>query len=145
MALQAFADHCFHPTMTAERAKKLLGSTGARFDFYDLDPLYSRNAISRPNGRPITQGTDRRCEVSFDGDQATQARDAALSGLDVEGIDMPAAVPPNYTKTQVTSLLAARHLNPRRIAVVHTGTRNGANRVETFLSVERLLELDVNP
>ena len=39
-----------------------------------------------------------------------------------------------------TSLLGARRLNPRRVAVVHTGTRPGPNGIETFLNVERLTD-----
>jgi hypothetical protein len=140
-ANSAFAAHCFSPFMTAERAEEVLASTGARVDFYDLDP-FSNVAPSPVTGRPATQGTDRRCEVSFDGDHGDLAASAAVAGLEMEGIRTEAPLPDRYQPTDGTVLLAARQLNPRRIAVVHVGTRPGPNGVETFLMVERLTPLE---
>jgi hypothetical protein len=37
-----------------------------------------------------------------------------------------------------TEFVAARYLNPNRIAVVQVGTRLGPNGIETFINVERL-------
>lgn len=137
MASMAFARNCFSPFMTAARAEEVLASTGARVDFYDFDPLSGGDA-SRIVGRAATQGTDRRCEVAFDGDYAELATSAAVTGLDMEGIATEAPVPDLYQPTDGTALLAARQLNPRRVAVVHVGTRPGPNGVETFLFVERM-------
>ena len=137
-ATGAFATHCFSPYMTAARAQEVLAATGARVDFYDLDP-FSNAAPSPVTGRAATFGTDRRCEVAFDGDHAALAVTAAIAGLDAEGIATEAPVPDRFEPTQGTALLAARRLNPRRIAVVHVGTRTGPNGVETFLNVERLM------
>lgn len=137
MASMAFARNCFSPFMTAARAEEVLASTGARVDFYDFDPLSGGDA-SRIVGRAATQGTDRRCEVAFDGDYAELATSAAVTGLDMEGIATEAPVPDLYQPTEGTALLAARQLNPRRVAVVHVGTRPGPNGVETFLFVERM-------
>ncbi|WP_341862715.1 succinyl-CoA synthetase subunit beta [Gymnodinialimonas sp. 57CJ19] len=137
MASMAFARNCFSPFMTAARAEEVLASTGARVDFYDLDPL-SNGPTSPVVGRPATPGTDRRCEVAFDGDYAPLATSAATTGLDMEGITTEAPVPENYTPTEGTALLAARQLNPSRVAVVHVGTRPGPNGLETFMLVERL-------
>jgi hypothetical protein len=140
-ASQAFADHCFSPFMTSERAQEVLAATGARVDFYDLDPL-SGGPVSPVTGRARTEGTDRRCEVAFDGDHAGRAVEAAVSGLAAEGIATGAPVPASYAVTDGTALLAARQLNPNRVAVVHVGTRPGPNGTETFLLVERLIPRD---
>lgn len=142
MASMAFARNCFSPFMTAARAEEVLASTGARVDFYDLDPL-SNGPTSPVVGRAATQGTDRRCEVAFDGAYAELATSAATTGLDMEGITTEAAVPDGYVATEGTALLAARQLNPRRVAVVHVGTRPGPNGPETFLLVERMMPSEV--
>lgn len=139
-AIRAFADHCYHPTMTADRAEEFFGPTGARFDFYDLDPFISKNPVSPVTGQAQTPTTDRRCEVSFDGDFAADARKAAKAGLEAEGITDGAPLTAIHQSIEGTKLLAARKLNPRRIAVVHVGTRPGPNGVETFMNVERLTE-----
>jgi hypothetical protein len=135
----AFADNCFSPFMTAARAAETLVAPGVRVDFYDLNPFSSADP-SPVTGRAATPGTDRRCEVAFDGDHGTLAAQAAVTGLTTEGIETDAPLPTTHSNAGVpgTTLLAARFLNPKRIAVVHTGTRPGPNGVETFLLVERL-------
>ncbi len=140
-ASAAFAQNCFSPFMTAARAEEVLVPSGARVDFYDLDP-FSDVAPSPMTGRAATIGTDRRCEVAFDGSFADMAASAAVAGLEMEGIDTEAPLPDRYQPTDGTTLLAARQLNPRRIAVVHVGTRPGPNGVETFMFVERLMPLE---
>lgn len=140
-AASAFAAHCFSPYLTAARAQEALASTGARVDFYDLDPFSSAD-VSPVMGRPATPGTDRRCEVAFDGDHGDMAASAVLAGLAAEGIRTDAPLPDRYQPTEGTVLLAARALNPQRIAVVHAGTRPGPDGVETFLTVERLTPLE---
>ncbi|GAB5448637.1 succinyl-CoA synthetase subunit beta [Gymnodinialimonas sp.] len=137
----AFASHCFSPFMTAERAQEVLASPGVRVDFYDLDPFSSADP-SPVTGRAATPGTDRRCEVAFDGDHARLAASAAVAGLEMEGIDQTSPVPDRYERTDGTELLAARRLNPRRVAVVHVGTRPGPNGIETFMLVERMTPLE---
>lgn len=134
----AFAAHCFSPFLTAARADEVLAAPGVRVDFYDLDP-FSNAAPSPVTGRAATVGTDRRCEVAFDGDHADLAASAAVAGLQTEGITTDAPLPDRYQPTEGTVLLAARQLNPRRIAVVHAGTRPGPNGIETFVLVERLM------
>lgn len=137
-ATKAFANNCFSPFLTATRARTRIGATGARFDFYDLDP-FSNVDPSPARGRALTQGTDRRCEVSFDGDFSALAVQAAVDGLAAEGINTPAPVPASFAEADGTALLAARQLNPARVAVVHVGTRQGPKGIETYLLVERLL------
>ncbi|WGH80088.1 succinyl-CoA synthetase subunit beta [Jannaschia ovalis] len=124
--------------MTAERAEALLAPSGARVDFYDLNPGFA--AAPTPATTQVTPGTDRRCELAFDGDRGGDAAQAAAAGLSAEGIDADARLPPTHADAALpgTTLLAARALNPRRLAVVHTGTRPGPNGTETFLNVERL-------
>lgn len=139
-ASAAFAAHCFSPFMTADRADAVLAASGARVEFYDLDP-FSSTAPSPVVGRAATPGTDRRCEVAFDGDFADLAASAAAAGLAMEGIATVAPLPDRYQPTGGTALLAARYLNPRRIAVVHVGTRPGPAGIETFLMVERLMPI----
>ena len=137
-AMAAFADHCFRPTMTAERAERVLTPNAARVDFYDLTPFVANNAPSPAKIRPVTPGTDRRCEVSFDGAHVDDAVAAVARGLDAEGIRTEAAVPPGFAAHPGTEYIAARALNPRRLAVVQVGTRPGPNGVETYMNVERL-------
>jgi len=140
-AAGAFAAHCFSPYMTAARAQEVLAATGARVDFYDLAP-FSDAAPSPVTGRAATDGTDRRCEVAFDGAFGEMAASAAVAGLAQEGIRTEAPLPDRYAATEGTVLLAARALNPRRIAVVHVGTRPGPDGIETFLTVERMTPLE---
>lgn len=137
LAMERFAAHCFSPYLTAEAAKAL-ATDDIRVDFYDLQPFVAGRAISPVTGRAATTGTDRRCEISFDGTRADDAAAIATHALEAEGIRTPAALPPSHTRTSGTSLLAARRLNPSRIAVVHTGTRPRTDTLETFLLVERL-------
>lgn len=135
--LAAFAAHCFSPFLTADTAQANIASTGARVDFYDLNPF---SDVAPTPGTNVTPGTDRRCEVTFDGDYGADAAQMAVRGLDIEGIRTEAPVPDVHANAALlgTTLLSARFLNPSRIAVVHTGTRPGPNGTETFLSVERL-------
>jgi len=138
LAAQAFAQNCFSPYLTASKAREVLGATGARHDFYDLDP-FSNAAPSPAFGlRPATRDTDRRCEVSFDGNHAALAVEMAQNGLQAEGIRREAPTPDTHKPVAGTELLAARYLNPKRVAVVHVGTRQGPNGIETFMNVERL-------
>lgn len=135
--MAVFAANCFSPHLTADVARAVVGPTGARLDFYDMQP-FSAPAPSSTDGRAPTPGTDRRCEVAFDGDHGAAAAEVAAAGLDAEGIRTEAPLPASHTDTPGTTLNGARFLNPRRIAVVQTGTRPGPNGIETFLLVERL-------
>lgn len=136
--ISAFTAHCFSPLLTASKASEVFNFANLRFDFYDLDPF--TNAAPSPAGTTATPGTDRRCEVSFFGDYTTDAVEAVTTRLQREGITTPAELPATHEhlRTDGTALLAARRLNPRKIAVVHVGTRPGPGGVETFLNVERL-------
>lgn len=135
-ALTAFAANCLSPRLTADVAMDRFGSAGARHDFYDLAPF--PNVPPSPAATPVTPGTDRRCELSFDGDAGAKAAETATLALAAERIATQAPLPPTHMPLPGTTLLAARALNPARIAVVHTGTRPGPDGIETFLSVERL-------
>lgn len=137
-AARAFAENCFSPYLTARKAQDRIGGTGARYDFYDLKPFTNAAPAPALGPRPATEGTDRRCEISFDGQHTDLAVHFALAGLTREGINTEAPVPNTHAPLPGTELLAARRLNPRRVAVVHVGTRPGPNGVETFLLVERL-------
>jgi len=136
-AMSGFASHCFSPYLTAQKASARLGLEGVRLEFYDLDP-FSSVAPSPVLGRVATKGTDRRCEVAFDGNHAQQAAKTAVDALLAQGIVTPSDVPNTFEAISGTELLAARQLNPRRVAVVHVGTRAGPNGIETFMTVERL-------
>ncbi len=137
-AARAFADNCFSPYLTAPKAAEVFGAANVRYDFYDLDP-FSNAAPSPAYGlRPATPGTDRRCEVSFDGNHTSLATEIARNGLLAQGLTRDVPLPGTHAERDGTALLAARRLNPRRIAVVHVGTRPGPNGTETFMSVERL-------
>ena len=135
--MDLFAQNCFSPFMTAGKAGKTFALSGTTYDFYDLAPFSS--AAPSPATRPITPGTDRRCEIAFPGNHAEKAATAAAEALQNEGITTPAPLPAAYATTQTTTLLAARKLNPRRTAIVHVGTREGAQGTETFMLVERLV------
>lgn len=137
-AMTLFADNCFSPFMTANKAETLFTVAGVSYDFYDLDP-FSSAPPSPAQGRDVTQGTDRRCEIRFDGSYGPEAMQTAIAALKAEGIRTPGDVPAYFTRTKTTYLLAARRLNLRRVAVVHVGTREGPAGIETFMLVERLL------
>lgn len=138
-----FSQQCFSPFLTADRLSAAVAATdaaGLRVDFYDLTP-FSDVAPSPILGRAGTVGTDRRCEVAFDGAHGDDASDVAGTALAREGIVTPAPLPQTHASAKLdgTTLLAARYLNPIRVAVVHTGTRQAADgATETFLMVERL-------
>lgn len=134
-ALDAFARNCFSPHMTAARAEQEL-APHARHDFYDLMPFSAPQPS--PADTEVTPGTDRRCEVAFDGDYGQAAAETAVAALEAEGIRTEAPVALSARAEESTTLRGARFLNPARIAVVETGTRPGPNGIETFLRVERL-------
>ena len=140
-AIKAFADNCFNPYLTAETAKSKFASSGARVYFYDLHPFSAAQA-SFASGRAITQDTDRRCEVSFDGIHTNAGIKGVKTGLSQEGLTKNFDVPGGFPKLQGTEFIAARQLNPNRAAVVQVGTRQGPNGIETFINVERLIPLD---
>lgn len=142
-AMQNFASNCFSPYLTATKAAKRLVTLGVRSEFYDLDP-FSSVPPSPVTGREASVGTDRRCEVAFNGNYATRAAKTAADALIRQGIETRADLPTNYAPTDGTELLAARQLNPRRIAVVHVGTRQGPEGIETFMTVERLTPSELN-
>ncbi|MEL7025604.1 MAG: succinyl-CoA synthetase subunit beta [Pseudomonadota bacterium] len=123
--------------MTATRAETTLGLPGVRYDFYDTDPFTSA-APSPATTRAVTPGTDRRCEVSFDGSATDAAISAVAAGLEAEGIRTPADVPATFQRIPGATFIGARRLNPHKIAVVQVGTRPGPNGTETYLNVERL-------
>ncbi|MEM8850427.1 MAG: succinyl-CoA synthetase subunit beta [Pseudomonadota bacterium] len=137
-ALDAFAQTCFSPYLTAETAQTAISPSGARHDFYDLAPF--SDVPPSPAAIEVTPGTDRRCEVALDGEHGQAAADIAKAALTAEGITRDTPLPATHTDAKLpgTTLLAARFLNPTRIAVVHTGTRPGPHGPETFLTVERL-------
>lgn len=136
--MSVFADNCFSPFLTADRARRAFNLANLRHDFYDLDPF--SDVEPSPAMGDVTPGTDRRCEVAFDGDYGTRAAERAVTALAQEGILTEAALPSTHetASTDGTVLLAARQLNPTRIAVVHVGTRPGPYGIETFMTVERL-------
>jgi hypothetical protein len=136
VAPAAFAANCFSPFLTADTAAERLAP--ARVDFYDLRPLRAGTPVSEPVGRPVTPGTDRRCEVAFDGAHVEDGTHAVRSGLQREGIVTEAAVPAGFPTQPGADFVAARYLNPDRIAVVQVGTRPGPDGIETFINVERL-------
>lgn len=139
---KAFADHCFSPHLTAETAQANIGPTGARIDFYDLRP-FSAAAPSPVTGRALTPGTDRRCEVAFDGADPTTAFNWLYTGLKYEGLlRNTAEVPKDFAAQSGTTFIAAAKLNPNRIAVVQVGVRGASDMPETFINVERLIPLD---
>lgn len=138
---RAFADHCFSPYLTAATADKAVADTSARMDFYDLRPFSS--AMPSPvTGRAATAGTDRRCEVSFDGRAPAEAADWIGVGLAQEGLtDRFVPVPGGFALLSTTAFSGAAQLNPDRIAVVQSGVRSGPNGPETYMNVERLTPL----
>ena len=64
--------------------------------------------------------------------------ETVAAALAREGILTDAEVPDGFQRQEGTEFIAARRLNPRRIAVVQVGTRPGPGGTETFLNVERL-------
>lgn len=139
---RAFADNCFSPYLTAETAINAVRPTGVRLDFYDLRP-FSSAPPSPVTGRAATPGTDRRCEVAFDGRAPAQAADWIGKGLAQEGLsDRLVDLPEGFPLIDGTTFKGAAQLNPNRIAVVQAGVRAGPNGPETYMNVERLNPLD---
>lgn len=136
-ALVAFRDVCFSPFLTAATAQTAFDLPGIRAEFYDLDP-FSNAAPSPVTGRAATPGTDRRCEVAFDGVRLQDAYLAVAQAVETEGLDRKVPVPSEFVAQSGAYMVDARQLNPNRIAVVQVGLRPGPNGQETFLSVERL-------
>jgi len=141
LGFKTFSQHCLSPHLTRpvlDREEEAIAS-GVRFDFYDLLP-FSAAQVTPVTGRVATAGTDRRCEVSFDTDASAGAAKVAVDALERERISDETPLPSTHADAALpgTTLLAARKLNPQRIAIVHTGARPGANGIETFLMVERL-------
>ena len=140
---RAFADNCFNPRLTAATAQDTLGPSGARIDFYDLDP-FTNAAPSPVTGRALTQGTDRRCETAFYGFDPQIATQWVRTGLMQEGLaDKTADIPDAFPLMEGSFFSAAAQLNPNRIAVVQVGVRETAQgRQETYMNVERLTPLN---
>lgn len=142
---KAFADHCFSPYLTAQTARDTLSPSGARIEFYDLRP-FSSAAPSPVTGRARTPGTDRRCEVAFDGADIDKALGWLETGLEQEGLlNKQAEVPLGFVPQDGAVRIAAAQLNPNRVAVVQVGTRTGPNGDETFMNVERLVPTQDKP
>lgn len=137
-AAMAFAAHCFSPFLTATRAAQVLASEGVRVDFHDLDPL-GDVPPSPVTGRAATPGTDRRCEVAVSGHAVETGIAAVRDGLAREGIDRAVETPATFPAQPGHAFIAARQLNPQRIAVVQVGTRPGPEGIETYVNVERLV------
>ena len=137
-AFQAFYDNCLNPRLVRSDLDGLTDQ-GIKVDFYDLNP-FSAPAITPATGRAATPNTDRRCEIAFDAELGADAADVAVEALQNERIMTQTPLPLTHTNAGLpgTTLLAARKLNPKRIAVVHTGTRPSDSGIETFLMVERL-------
>ena len=137
--LTLFTSHCLSPRLTERAAAEAFTVPGTRHDFYDLRP-FADVPPSPPTGRAPTPGTDRRCEVAFDGDRGEAAAENAVRALAAEGITTNTPLPATHAdgRRPGTTLLAARKLNPARTAVLHAGTRPGPHGVETFLLIERL-------
>ena len=93
-------------------------------------------------GAAATAGTDRRCEVSFDGAEPQIAQQGIITGLAQEQLIDLVDVPAGFPTTTGATYRAAVMLNPNRIAVVQSGVRDGAQGVETFARVERLIPLN---
>ena len=140
---RAFADNCFNPRLTAETAAQRIGPSGARIEFYDLRP-FSAVPPSPVTGRPATKGTDRRCEVAFDGADTASAVEWLNRGLTQEGlINRGADVPEDFNAQSGAVMVAAAQLNPNRIAVVQVGQRPRTDgSQETFINVERLIPMN---
>jgi len=140
---RAFADNCFNPRLTAVTAQEKLRPSGARIDFYDLDPFTSA-APSPLTGRAQTQGTDRRCETAFNGFDPQIAMHWVQTGLVQEGLaDKVTDIPDAFPLMEGNIFAAAAQLNPNRIAIVQVGIRETAQGgQETYMNLERLTPLD---
>jgi hypothetical protein len=144
LAISAFAQTCTVRGLTLAEAEARmrahvadLGGAGLpfRLDFYDI--------TLEPTDRSVTPGTDRRCEVAFDGTHTSEAIAALLEVMQtppVFGTAIP--LPITHSPGPGTAFIEGRQLNPRVAAVVHVGTRETAGGPETFINVERLTPSD---
>jgi len=141
LAQSAFAAVCTNPGQTHADVMRNMtahvvaqNGSGLPFtvDFYDT--------TLEATGAAITPGTNRRCAVSWPGNDtaaAVQTLLTAMQGPPVFGT--PTDMPEGFAAKDGTAFIQARLLNARGTrAVVHVGTRTGARGLETFINVERL-------
>lgn len=131
-AIDAFTAWCFKAGQTPAQARaNMAGDAGDPLPF--ALSFWDKSLQAAP-GTP--DHSERRCEVSFEGDHATEAVakvQAKMAKPPVFGSSIPLTAP--FAADAGTAYIDARELLRKRVAVVHIGTRAGP---ETFIRVDRL-------
>ncbi|MEP2890345.1 hypothetical protein [Tateyamaria sp.] len=130
-AIHAFTAFCFKAGQTPAQAHANMASVAGNPLPFTLT-FWDKTIVPAPGTPEITE---RRCEVTFDGDHADDAlRDvqAKMATPPVFGTSIP--LTPPYVATDTTVYIDARELLRKRVAVVHIGTKGA----QTFIRVDRL-------
>ncbi|WP_226779353.1 hypothetical protein [Oceaniglobus trochenteri] len=134
-AIRAFNAHCFTKGMTQEQAERRMRETSGTPASAPLPftlTFYDTTIAPAPGAHP---GTDRRCEVTFDGDHTAEAIAALREQMQTPPVFGTAGMlPPTHAPEAGTALIEGRDLPRGRRAVVHVTLRNG----RTAIGVDRL-------
>ena len=130
-AIDAFTTWCFKAGQTPARALANMESTAGSPLPFDL--TFWDASLEPSQDAPVH--AERRCEVSFEGDHASDAVTAVKAKMatpPVFGTTIP--LPSPYAAEDGTAYIDGRELLRGRVAVVHIGTRGNT----TFIGVDRL-------
>ena len=134
-AIRAFNAHCFTKGMTLEQAqqrmRRISNTPGVAPLPFEL-AFYDTTIAPAPAAHP---GTDRRCQITFDGDYTADALTALQHQMATPPVfGTPGDLPRTHAPQAGTTFIQGRDLPLNRRAVVHVGLRDG----KTFISVDRL-------
>ncbi|MCR8827403.1 hypothetical protein [Pseudosulfitobacter koreensis] len=135
-AMQAFNAYCFQAGQTSMQARanmQALAGTPLPFTLVFWDATLEKAPADAP------RGVERRCEVSWPGDQPRTAIDALRAQMATPPVfGQPTALPDTHAAQAGTALIEGRELLQGRVAVVHVGTRAQGAATRTFMAVDRL-------
>ncbi|WP_051539344.1 hypothetical protein [Sulfitobacter sp. 20_GPM-1509m] len=135
-AISAFNAYCFQAGQTAAQARDNMQALAGDPLPFELT-FWDATLEAAPADAPY--GVERRCEVSWEGNQPQAAIDALRVQMNTPPVfGRPTTMPTTHSAQPGTALIEARELLQGRVAVVHVGTRGGANSVKTFMAVDRL-------
>ena len=140
-AITAFAKICTQPRQKLYRVMKRMEQHAEEAGYQTLpfDVIFYDTTLE--NARfEVTSGTNRKCQVRFDGDHTDKAVKAVLEFVERAHFGFESRIPKSHRNARVagTELFIARRLQSGPKAVLHVGTVNGPRGVQTFIDVERL-------
>ena len=140
-AIGAFAKICTQPRQKLSRIMKRMErhASEAGYDNLPFEVVFYDTTLE-PAQFNVTPGTNRKCQVRFDGNHTALAVPAVLEFIENARFGFESTIPPTHQNARVagTKLFLARRLQSGPKAVLHVGTANGPLGVQTFIDVERL-------